>query len=82
MERFADAHLQGRIKFQTEVLRIYRSEKGLWLVDTEDIGDDTKEPVRNVLKFSRIVLCTGVCAAEYYPLYISTILQPLTYGYY
>jgi cation diffusion facilitator CzcD-associated flavoprotein CzcO len=62
MEVFADRNVKGKIKFQTEVTRIYRSKYGSWFVDTEGVSEGTEEPARNVLEFSRIVLCTGVRA--------------------
>ena len=58
MERFFDVFLQGRIRFATEITNIRRSEDGTWLVSTEHVLDGKTE----VVKFSRIVLCTGVSA--------------------
>ena len=58
MERFADVFLQGRIRFATEITDIRRSEDGTWLVSMEHVLGGKTEAV----KFSWIVLCTGVGA--------------------
>ncbi|KAF9466370.1 hypothetical protein BDZ94DRAFT_1281005 [Collybia nuda] len=71
MERFADTYLQGKIKYQTEVTKIYRSDSGVWLVETEDASDNAEEPVRNVLRFFKIVLCTGGCSSPKIPIGLS-----------
>jgi hypothetical protein len=58
MEEFSDTFLEGRIKFGVEVMNLCRSDDGTWLVSVEHVLDGRRE----VLKFSRIVLCTGVSA--------------------
>ena len=56
METFAQNFLKGNIRFETEVLDIRRHhETSFWCVTVED-----KHSGRDVIKFARIVLCTGV----------------------
>lgn len=57
MEAFADRFLPGRIRFETEVLDIRRGKDSAWAVEVQGKG----ESGRQVLRFDRIVLCTGVC---------------------
>lgn len=61
LESFTDRFLKGLVRYETEVLSIRRdhttvSTKEGWLVDVENKGSDTRE----TLKYSKIVLCTGV----------------------
>lgn len=59
MEKIADTYLQGKIRFQTEVLDIRRASDGsAWEVQILDL----KTGMEQVLTFARIVLCTGVRA--------------------
>ncbi|KAI0058583.1 FAD/NAD-P-binding domain-containing protein [Artomyces pyxidatus] len=58
MEKFAARCLDGKIRFETEVVKIQRGTSGSgWLVDVKDGRSGGSE----TLKFSRIVLCTGGC---------------------
>ena len=59
MQDFADKFLEGKIKFGTEVTNICRSEDGTWLVNVVHLRNGAQE----TLKFSRIVLCTGVSSS-------------------
>lgn len=56
MQTFSDKFLKGKIRFSTEVDKVQRNGTGTWLVSTTSKLDGTRE----VLKFARIVLCTGV----------------------
>lgn len=56
LESFADRYLKGTIRFQTEVLNIRRGSTGGWLVEIQNKTSGIGE----TLKFSKIVLCTGV----------------------
>lgn len=58
MEGYYDTFLKDKatFKFNTEVLEISRDEKGTWVVRTEDL----KTGSVNTLKYSRIILSTGV----------------------
>lgn len=53
---FADRYLKGMIRYQTEVVKIKRDPTGGWLVDVENKSSG----IRETLKYSKIVLCTGV----------------------
>jgi dimethylaniline monooxygenase (N-oxide forming) len=59
METFYTRFLKDKatFKFETEILNVKRSEKGLWQVRVEDLPSGKIEN----LNFARIVLCTGVC---------------------
>lgn len=60
METFADRFLRGKIRFGTEILDVRRGEDGAgWEVEVLDLRTGNKE----VLYYSRVVLCTGVCAS-------------------
>lgn len=62
MSAFANEFLKGRIRFNTEVLEIRRHDSGDgWLVEIED----TRSRIRQVLRYAKIVLCTGVCSSFY-----------------
>jgi cation diffusion facilitator CzcD-associated flavoprotein CzcO len=58
MERYWNRFLKGKVEFtfNTEVLDVSRDEGGTWLVRVEDLLAGTKD----ILKFSRIILATGV----------------------
>ncbi|KAI0056612.1 FAD/NAD-P-binding domain-containing protein [Artomyces pyxidatus] len=58
LETFAARYLDGKIRFETEVVNIQRdvSEEG-WLIDVTDKRTDKSE----ILTFRRLVLCTGGC---------------------
>jgi L-2-hydroxyglutarate oxidase LhgO len=58
MERYYDRFLKGKVEFifDTEVLDISRDASGAWLVRVEDLQAGTKD----ILKFHRIILATGV----------------------
>ncbi|KAJ7021605.1 FAD/NAD-P-binding domain-containing protein [Mycena alexandri] len=58
MEAFSTKFLDNIIRFNTEVTKIRRDERtSLWFVSVEDKNTGSRE----VLEFSRIVLCTGGC---------------------
>jgi len=58
MEKFADTFLPGKIRFETEILEIRRTDSGSgWEVEVQDLRTGVKE----VLTYARIILCTGVC---------------------
>ncbi|KAF8061622.1 FAD/NAD-P-binding domain-containing protein [Lyophyllum atratum] len=67
METFAHTFLNSKITFETEVLAIYRSASGLWLVTVEGRGSATQQ----VFEFSHIVLCTGGCSSPNIPKHLS-----------
>ncbi|KAF5386925.1 hypothetical protein D9615_001925 [Tricholomella constricta] len=69
METFANMFLDGKIRFETEVLGIRRSPSGSWFVTTED----RRSADQQVLEFSRIVLCTGGCSNPNIPGYLSPV---------
>lgn len=50
-ELFADTYLQGKFKYETEVVDVRRVRERSWIVKTSE----GKE-----LEYSRVVLCTGV----------------------
>jgi hypothetical protein len=58
MEDFAQKYLNERIRFETEVLNVKRMQDTSlgWHLTVEDKNTG----IREVLEFSRIVLCTGV----------------------
>lgn len=56
MRDFSQEFIQDRVRFNSEVIRIRRGEKSPWIVTVEDVATNVRED----LKFSRIVLCTGV----------------------
>lgn len=62
MEAFSNEFLGGRVRYETEVLNVRRFESGVWLVSVENV--QTK--VREVLEYSKIVLCTGVSDHFFY----------------
>ncbi|KAG5647170.1 hypothetical protein DXG03_001125 [Asterophora parasitica] len=67
MENFASTFLEGKLSLETEVLGIRRSPSGSWAVTVEN----RQSGAREVLEFSRIVLCTGGCSSPNIPEYIS-----------
>jgi hypothetical protein len=58
MERFSKQFLEGKAKFEmeTEVLAIERDKGGQWEVRVQRHFD----PLPNTLRFSRIILASGV----------------------
>jgi dimethylaniline monooxygenase (N-oxide forming) len=54
-ENFANTFLDGKIHFETEVLRIRRDAEK-WALEVED----KKTHLRSTWRFARIVVCTGV----------------------
>jgi len=57
MESFADKFLKGKLRYETEVLNVSRDgATSTWLVKVKILKTGTLE----TLKYSRIVLCTGV----------------------
>ncbi|KAJ7784353.1 FAD/NAD-P-binding domain-containing protein [Mycena metata] len=64
MEAFSTKFLNNIIRFNTEVTKIRRDEtKSLWFVSVEDRNTGSRE----VLEFSRLVLCTGGCSTPKVP---------------
>ncbi|KAI3604820.1 FAD /NAD-P-binding domain-containingprotein [Moniliophthora roreri] len=66
MQKFADTHLRGHIRFGTEVLKIQRDDEG-WSLLVENIADG----IRENLRFKKVVLCTGGCSSPSIPSYLS-----------
>ncbi|KAI5122659.1 hypothetical protein M0805_007920 [Coniferiporia weirii] len=66
MENFAERFLQGRIRYQVEILNISRNTNGNgnWTVLIKDM---VKEGTEEQLVFDKIVLCTGGCSQAYMP---------------
>ncbi|KAI0044469.1 FAD/NAD-P-binding domain-containing protein [Auriscalpium vulgare] len=58
MKEFSGRFLEGRIRFDTEVVRIRRDQGAGWLVDVRNGAAGTAE----TLQYERIVLCTGGCS--------------------
>ncbi|OBZ73499.1 hypothetical protein A0H81_06151 [Grifola frondosa] len=56
LETFADKFLEGKIRFEAEVVNIRRDDIGKWLISISD----KKTGAQEVVTYSRIVLCTGV----------------------
>ncbi|GLB35449.1 putative pyridine nucleotide-disulphide oxidoreductase [Lyophyllum shimeji] len=67
MENFAETFLNGKIRFETEVLAIRRAASGAWSVTVEDRRSGTQE----VLQFTHIVPCTGGCSNPNVPEHLS-----------
>ncbi|KAF7422645.1 hypothetical protein PC9H_010801 [Pleurotus ostreatus] len=64
MSAFANEFLNGRIRCNTEVLEIKQHDSGdRWLVEIED----TRSQIRQVLRYAKIVLCTGSVDDEVSP---------------
>ncbi|KAJ7625370.1 FAD/NAD-P-binding domain-containing protein [Mycena polygramma] len=64
MEAFSQTFLKPLIRFDTEVIHIRRDEtSSMWFITVED----KKMSSREILKFSRVVLCTGGCSAPKIP---------------
>ncbi|KAF8524988.1 hypothetical protein JB92DRAFT_2877960 [Gautieria morchelliformis] len=64
MDAFAHKYLKGKIRFETEVLNVKRvPDASFWRLTVED----KKTGIREVLNFSRIVLCTGGCSNPFIP---------------
>ncbi|KAF4580716.1 hypothetical protein EYR38_003002 [Pleurotus pulmonarius] len=69
MSTFADQFLKDRIRYDTEVLNIKRNNSSDgWLVEIEDKRSRT----RQVLRYAKIVLCTGGCSSPLMPDEISS----------
>ncbi|PBK93154.1 FAD/NAD(P)-binding domain-containing protein [Armillaria gallica] len=69
MQKFRDEFLEGKIKYETNVLNIERTKEPdpVWNVTVSNVrGGD-----REILTFSRIVLCTGGCSTPKTPPYLS-----------
>ncbi|KAG7096524.1 hypothetical protein E1B28_003953 [Marasmius oreades] len=62
MQDFTNTFLRGRVRYQTEVLKLYR-ENDLWVVKVENLTDGSHES----LTFDKIVLCTGGCSKPQIP---------------
>lgn len=57
MQAFSDKFLKNVIRFDTEVINIRRDEAtAVWFITVQD----KKTAAREVLEFSRVILCTGV----------------------
>lgn len=57
MQKFRDEFLEGKIKYETNVLNIERTKEPdpVWNVTVSNVRSGDRE----ILTFSRIVLCTG-----------------------
>ncbi|KAL0960490.1 hypothetical protein HGRIS_005530 [Hohenbuehelia grisea] len=73
MDSFADKYLKNCIRYKTEVIDVKRDQYSGWLVEVEDKENHTRE----VLKYSKIVLCTGGCSTPFIPEYISPVAAKL-----
>ncbi|KAF9012085.1 FAD/NAD-P-binding domain-containing protein [Hymenopellis radicata] len=69
MQAFSDRFLQNTIRYNTEVLQIERTDDELspWSVTVRNTTTSSQE----VLRFSRLVLCTGGCETPKIPSYLS-----------
>ncbi|KAK0441063.1 FAD/NAD-P-binding domain-containing protein [Armillaria borealis] len=69
MQKFSDEFLAGKIKYETNVLNIERTKEPdpVWNVTVSNV----KGGEREILTFSRIVLCTGGCSTPKTPHYLS-----------
>ncbi|KAJ7158255.1 FAD/NAD-P-binding domain-containing protein [Mycena crocata] len=64
MQAFSDKFLKHIIRFNTEVINIRRDkETNVWFITVQDTRADSRE----ILQFSRVVLCTGGCSAPKIP---------------
>ncbi|KAJ7442596.1 FAD/NAD-P-binding domain-containing protein [Mycena latifolia] len=64
MQTFSAKFLQDVIRFNTEVVNIHRDEAtSVWFITVEY----TKTATREILEFSRVVLCTGGCSKPKVP---------------
>lgn len=64
MQAFSAKFLQHAIRFDTEVINIRRDEAtSIWFITVED----NNTSVREILEFSRVVLCTGGCSTPQIP---------------
>ncbi|KAF7365012.1 FAD /NAD-P-binding domain-containingprotein [Mycena venus] len=69
MEAFANKFLKNVTRFDTEVINIRRDETSAgWFITIQDKRNASRE----VLEFSRVVLCTGGCSAPKIPQALST----------
>lgn len=69
MQKFSDEFLAGKIKYETNVLNIERTKEPdpVWNVTVSNVRGGERE----ILTFSRIVLCTGGCSTPKTPPYLS-----------
>ncbi|KAJ6498091.1 FAD/NAD-P-binding domain-containing protein [Mycena vitilis] len=69
MQEFADKLLQGKILFDTEILNIRREEEGPspWIISVQNRSTGTSQ----ILRFSKVVLCTGGTSKPMIPDYLS-----------
>jgi len=68
MESFSDTYLKGNFRFETEVVNIRQDDMtSTWLVKVKNL----KTGIEEVLKYTRLVLCTGVSIG--YPCLVSSI---------
>ncbi|KAJ7158254.1 FAD/NAD-P-binding domain-containing protein [Mycena crocata] len=64
MQAFSDKFLAKVIRFDTEVINIRRdAETNVWFITVQD----TRNGSRQILQFSRVVLCTGGCSTPKIP---------------
>ncbi|KAL4071253.1 hypothetical protein V8B97DRAFT_2043915 [Scleroderma yunnanense] len=63
METFAHTFLLGKIRFGTEILDIRRANGSGWEVEVQDLRTNAKQ----ILTYTRIVLCTGGCSEPSIP---------------
>ncbi|KAF8529707.1 FAD/NAD-P-binding domain-containing protein [Hysterangium stoloniferum] len=63
METFADKFLKGRFRFQTEVEDVKREGASNWVITARN----KETGVRELLRFRRIVMCTGGCSSPFIP---------------
>ncbi|KAJ6585199.1 FAD/NAD(P)-binding domain-containing protein [Mycena capillaripes] len=64
MDAFSDTFLKRIIRFDTEVINIRRDETtSVWFITLQD----KRKSSREILQFSRVVLCTGGCSAPKLP---------------
>ncbi|KAJ7134814.1 FAD/NAD-P-binding domain-containing protein [Mycena epipterygia] len=64
MQAFSDKFLKDVFRFDTEVINIRRDEAtSVWFITVEDKRNASRE----ILEFSRVVLCTGGCSAPKIP---------------
>jgi dimethylaniline monooxygenase (N-oxide forming) len=60
MEGYSDKYLKGKIRYNTEILKLRREVfvgENSWAIETRD----TQTGALATLRYSKIVLCTGVC---------------------
>ncbi|KAK0211195.1 FAD/NAD-P-binding domain-containing protein [Desarmillaria ectypa] len=69
MQKFTDKFLAGKIRYGTNVLNIERTKEPdpVWNITVSNVKGGDPE----ILRFSRIVLCTGGCSTPKTPAYLS-----------